>query len=64
MELRDLVRGILPPVLADRGLADAVRAPALDSPLPVLVMDAAGTPARPGRVRRLLRGQRAARQRG
>ncbi len=37
VELRDLVRGILPPVLADRGLADAVRATALDSPLRVLV---------------------------
>jgi len=34
-ELRDLVRGIYPPVLADRGLADAIRALALDSPLPV-----------------------------
>jgi signal transduction histidine kinase len=34
-ELRDLVRGIYPPVLADRGLADAVRALALDAPLPV-----------------------------
>jgi len=33
MELRELVRGVLPPVLADRGLADAVRALALDSPL-------------------------------
>jgi signal transduction histidine kinase len=32
-ELRDLVRGIRPPVLADRGLADAVRALALDTPL-------------------------------
>jgi len=32
-ELRDLVRGIHPPVLADRGLAAAVRALALDSPL-------------------------------
>jgi signal transduction histidine kinase len=32
-ELRDLVRGIHPPVLADRGLADAVHALALDSPL-------------------------------
>lgn len=32
-ELRDLVRGICPPVLADRGLADAVRALALDAPL-------------------------------
>ncbi len=34
-ELRDLVRGIYPPVLADRGLADAIRALALDTPLPV-----------------------------
>ena len=33
-DLRDLVRGIYPPVLADRGLADAVRALALDTPLP------------------------------
>jgi signal transduction histidine kinase len=36
-DLRGLVRGIHPPVLADRGLADAVRALALDSPLPVSV---------------------------
>ena len=36
-ELRDLVRGIHPPVLADRGLADAIRALALDSPLRVRV---------------------------
>jgi len=36
-ELRDLVRGIHPPVLADRGLADAVRALALDTPIPVRV---------------------------
>jgi signal transduction histidine kinase len=36
-ELRDLVRGIHPPVLADRGLVDAVRALALDSPLAVAV---------------------------
>jgi len=36
-DLRDLVRGIHPPVLADRGLADAVRALALDSPLQVSV---------------------------
>jgi signal transduction histidine kinase len=34
-ELRALVRGIHPPVLADRGLADAIRALALDSPLRV-----------------------------
>ena len=33
-ELRDLVRGIYPPVLADRGLGDAIRALALDTPLP------------------------------
>ncbi|MEV6008150.1 histidine kinase [Streptomyces sp. NPDC051976] len=36
-ELRDLVRGIHPPVLADRGLVDAVRALALDLPLPARV---------------------------
>jgi signal transduction histidine kinase len=36
-ELRDLVRGIHPPVLADRGVGDAVRALALDHPLPVEV---------------------------
>lgn len=36
-ELRDLVRGIHPPVLAERGLPDAVRAVALDSPVPVRV---------------------------
>lgn len=36
-ELRELVRGIHPPVLADRGLGDAVRALGLDSPLPVEV---------------------------
>jgi signal transduction histidine kinase len=34
-ELRDLVRGIYPPVLADRGLADALRSLALDCPLNV-----------------------------
>jgi signal transduction histidine kinase len=43
-ELRDLVRGIYPPVLADRGLADAIRALALDAPLPVeLDIDLAST---------------------
>jgi signal transduction histidine kinase len=36
-ELRDLVRGIYPPVLADRGLADAVRALALDTPLHTVI---------------------------
>ena len=34
-ELRDLVRGIHPPVLSERGLGDAVRALGLDSPLDV-----------------------------
>jgi signal transduction histidine kinase len=36
-ELRDLVRGISPPVLNERGLVDAVRAFALDSPLEATV---------------------------
>jgi len=34
-ELRGLVRGILPPVLADRGLVGAVQALALATPLPI-----------------------------
>jgi signal transduction histidine kinase len=34
-ELRELFKGVHPPVLADRGLADAVLALALDSPLQV-----------------------------
>jgi signal transduction histidine kinase len=38
-DLRDLVRGIHPPVLADRGLGGAVQALALASPLPVSVDD-------------------------
>jgi len=33
-DLRDLIRGICPPVLADRGLGHAVQALALDTPLP------------------------------
>ncbi|WP_188316632.1 sensor histidine kinase [Solihabitans fulvus] len=44
-ELRDLVRGVHPPVLADRGLADAIRALALDSLLDVDV--SAELPGRP-----------------
>jgi signal transduction histidine kinase len=47
-ELRDLVRGIHPPVLADRGLADAIRALALDSPMRIHVAsDADGRPPAP-----------------
>jgi signal transduction histidine kinase len=50
-ELRDLVRGIYPPVLADRGLADAVRALALDAPLPVeLDIDLPAPAARGGQA--------------
>jgi signal transduction histidine kinase len=36
-ELRDLVRGIHPPVLADRGIGDAVKALALDNPMRIEV---------------------------
>jgi len=36
-DLRDLVRGIHPPVLADRGIGEAVRALAMDSPLQIRV---------------------------
>ncbi len=47
-ELRDLVRGIYPPVLADRGLADAVQALALDLPLRTEIdIDLAGRPEAP-----------------
>ncbi|HEY1485080.1 MAG TPA: sensor histidine kinase [Micromonosporaceae bacterium] len=44
-ELRNLVRGVHPPVLAERGLGDAVRALALDCPLPVSV--SVDLPSRP-----------------
>ncbi|WP_086848669.1 sensor histidine kinase, partial [Amycolatopsis kentuckyensis] len=44
-ELRALIRGIHPPVLSERGLLDAVRALALDSPLKAQV-----TGSLPGRV--------------
>ncbi|MED7948580.1 sensor domain-containing protein [Streptomyces sp. BE20] len=47
-ELRDLVRGIHPPVLAERGLDGAVRALALDLPIPVQVdIDLPGRPEPP-----------------
>lgn len=36
-ELRDLVRGVYPPVLVERGLVPAIRAVGLDSPLEVTV---------------------------
>jgi signal transduction histidine kinase len=45
-ELRDLVRGVHPPVLADRGLGDAVRALALDAGRRITVtVDLPGRPA-------------------
>ena len=47
-ELRDLVRGVRPPVLAERGLVEAVRALALDSPTPTSVeSDLSGRPPEP-----------------
>jgi signal transduction histidine kinase len=47
-ELRDLIRGICPPVLADRGLGHAVHALALDTPLPTtLEIDLPGRPSPP-----------------
>jgi signal transduction histidine kinase len=47
-ELRDLIRGICPPVLADRGLGHAVHALALDTPLPTtLEIDLPGRPTPP-----------------
>jgi signal transduction histidine kinase len=47
-ELRALVRGIHPPVLADRGLADAVHALTLDTPLRIhLASDLYGRPPAP-----------------
>jgi len=47
-ELRDLIRGICPPVLADRGLGHAVQALALDTPLPItLDIDLPGRPSPP-----------------
>jgi signal transduction histidine kinase len=41
-EIRQLVRGIHPPVLADRGFTGALQAMALDHPLPVSVVDRLG----------------------
>ncbi len=47
-DLRDLVRGIHPPVLADRGLAGAVEAAALLSPVPIQVeVELPGRPEAP-----------------
>ena len=48
VELRHLIRGIHPPVLAERGLGGAVRALALSLPVPITVdIDLPGRPATP-----------------
>ena len=63
-ELRDLVRGIHPPVLADRGLVGAVQALALAGVDPGRGTDERGRAAAgAGRVGGLLRGRRGADQR-
>ncbi len=60
-ELRDLARGIAPPVLADRGLVAAVESLAARSPMPVDVERApARAPRARRRDRRLLRRRRGA----
>jgi signal transduction histidine kinase len=48
-DLRSVVRGIHPPVLADRGLEGAIRALALDMAVPVDVLGSIGEGERPGR---------------
>ena len=64
-ELRELVRGINPPVLNERGLVDAVRALALDSPLEAAVSaDVRAPPGPADRVGPVLRHRRTADQRG
>ena len=65
VELRDLARGIRPALLAERGLAEAVRAFAARSPVPATVTAdlGDGRDARAGRVGRLLRRRRGADQR-
>ncbi|ROP55743.1 sensor histidine kinase [Streptomyces sp. PanSC9] len=49
-ELRELVHGIHPPVLADRGLTDAVRSLALDSHLDVVISACPAPPRLPSPV--------------
>jgi len=47
-DLRSVVRGIHPPVLADRGLAGAVQALAMDMPIPIMVgVEMSGRPPAP-----------------
>ncbi len=59
VELRHLVRGIHPPVLAERGLGGAVRALALSLPVPITVdIDLPGAARHARGVRGLLRRRR------
>jgi signal transduction histidine kinase len=45
-QLRDLVRGIQPPVLVDRGIADAIRTLAIENPLHIeMTIDLPGRPS-------------------
>ena len=63
-ELRDLARGIHPPILTDRGLEAAIAALAARSPVPVtLSVDVRPASACGRRDRRLLRRRRGARER-
>ena len=64
-DLRSVVRGIHPPVLADRGLGGAVSALALDMAIPVdgRPVELRRAPTGAGRVGRLLRGRRVPGQR-
>ena len=57
-DLRDLVRGIYPPVLADRGLAEAVRNLALDTLLTWRWTSPGGRAADAGRGGGVLRASR------
>ena len=64
-DLRDLARGIYPPLLADKGLATALEAQARKSPVPVSVRADGVTPLPAGgRVRGLLLVLGGAQQRG
>ena len=64
-ELRDLARGIAPPVLADRGLAAALEGLGRRAAIPVAVeVELRRAPAAGGRDRGLLRRRRGAHQRG
>ena len=63
--LRDLARGIYPPVLADRGLAAALEAQGRTGPVPVTINpDGVGRLSAGGRGRRVLLRPRGAPERG